>query len=86
MMHSSMARAGVQWNIPVESYLKNASDLLVYFLPWNDVNDDDNFEVLFFYQNEVFFLLKWQYKHFSIQFMTDIQISQTYLKKFIQIW
>ena len=55
-MHSSMARAGVQWNIPVESYLKNASDLLVYFLPWNDVNDDDNFEVLFFfYQNQVFF-------------------------------
>ena len=48
-MHSSIARAGVQWNIPVESYLKNASCLLVYFSPWNDVNgndDDYNFEIL----------------------------------------
>ena len=51
MMHSSIARAGVQWNIPVESYLKNASDLLVYFSPWNDVNDNDdgyNFEIQLF--------------------------------------
>lgn len=50
-MHSSIARAGVQWNIPVESYLKNASDLLVYFSPWNDVNDNDdgyNFEIQLF--------------------------------------
>ena len=41
---------------------------------------------IFFLSKSSFFFFKWQYKHFSIQFMTEIQISQTYLKKYIQIW
>ena len=84
-MHSSIARAGVQWNIPVESYLKNASDLLVYFLPWNDVNDNDdgyNFEIqLFLIQMTVQTFLNSIHDWYSDQsnvLEKDIQIWRTY--------